>query len=457
MNKELIEKYNNPVPRYTSYPPANHFSDSFTADNYKELIQTSNTSQPEHIAFYVHIPFCKQICYYCGCNALPINNKNEIDKYIQALKKEIKLVISMLDKNRKVSQIHYGGGTPNAIEARYLKEINELFSINFSFIDRPEIAIEIHPGIINKAYIDELFNAGFNRFSIGIQDFDENVLKSVNRKPSAIPIEELMHYMRSNPQTAGLNLDFIYGLTGQTVENFTNAIQKAIEVRPDRLVTFSYAHVPWLKKHQQILKKKGLPSSDEKLNMFLAAYNLLQKEGYQPIGFDHFALPDDELSLALNNHYLHRNFQGYCTRRTTGQVYAFGVSGISQIDNGFAQNTKDIFKYNHLLNNGILPTEKGITINYEQKIIRELIIQLMCNQYINWAQIAKSFNTSAEKIKQLVNFNQDQLDTLVSDGLISYTNDDLRVSEIGNFFIRNIAVLFDPAYKLVENKYSKTV
>ena len=457
INKKLIEKYNNPVPRYTSYPPANHFNDSFSDESYKQLIETSNASQPEHIAFYVHIPFCKQICFYCGCNAQVMNNKNSIDTYIQALKKEIELVIPMLDKSRKVSQIHYGGGTPNAIEARYLKEINALFFKNFSFIDQPEIAIEAHPGILDKEYIDALFDAGFNRFSFGIQDFDETVLKNVNRKPTAIPIEELMAYVRSNPQTVGVNLDFIYGLTGQTVENFTKSIQKAIEVRPDRLVTFSYAHVPWLKEHQQILKKRGLPNSDEKLDMFLSAYHLLKKEGYQPIGFDHFALPEDELSVALNNNYLHRNFQGYCTRRTTGQVYAFGVSGISQLDDGFAQNTKDIFKYKTQLDDGILPVEKGITVTPEQKLIREVINQLMCNQYINWSQIAQNFNTSSEDLKHLVNYNSSKLDALAADGFISFSNDDLRLTEIGNFFVRNIAVLFDPAYQQVENKYSKTV
>lgn len=457
IDKSLIDKYNQPVPRYTSYPPANHFNENFQESDYKNLIVESNTEEPEHIAFYIHIPFCRQICYYCGCNAQIMSNKNSVDKYIQSLKKEIQLVLPLLDKNRKVSQIHYGGGTPNAIEARYLKEINALFFKHFALIENPEIAIEVHPGILNTKYIDDLFDAGFNRFSFGIQDFDTTVLKNVNRKPSAIPVNELLSYVRSKKQTVGINLDFIYGLTGQTPENFAKSIEKAIEVKPDRLVTFSYAHVPWLKQHQEILKKRGLPNPDEKLEMFLSAYNLLKQNSYQPIGFDHFALASDELSLALNNNQLHRNFQGYCTRRTTGQVYAFGVSGISQLNNGFAQNTKDIFKYKQMLDDNSLPIEKGLSLSTEQKNIREIINQLMCNQYLNWDTMARHLKTSKADLQNMVNYNSQKLDKLAADHLISYNNDAIKVTETGSFFIRNIAVLFDPAYKQVENKYSKTV
>ncbi len=457
ITRELVEKYNQPAPRYTSYPPANHFVDTVTEADYKQLITASNTADPQHIAFYVHIPFCRQICYYCGCNAQLMSNPNSVDKYIQAVKKEIELVLPLIDKSRKVSQIHYGGGTPNAIEARYLKEINELLFREFDMIDRPEVAIEAHPGLLDYEYVDALFDAGFNRFSFGIQDFNEQILKNVNRRPSALPMDELVAYVRKNPLTMGVNLDFIYGLTGQTVESFSESMHQAIAVKPDRLVTFSYAHVPWLKEHMKILTKRGLPSPDDKMGMFLAAYKILTEGGYDPIGFDHYALPEDELSVALNNKQLHRNFQGYCTRRTTGQVYAFGVSGISQLSGGYIQNTKDIFKYKNLLDDGHLPIEKGILINPEQRIIREVINELMCNQYLNWHKLGEKLQISPDILQKTVGYKRDKLFIFEQDGLLNVDDDQLQVTENGSFFIRNIAATFDPAFKLEENKYSKSV
>ena len=457
VNKELIEKYNQAVPRYTSYPPANHFSDNFSASNYAKLLEESNSASPQNIAFYIHIPFCQHICYYCGCNALKLNKESNIEGYIVALKKEISLVLSKLDKGRKISQIHFGGGTPNAIEAHYLKDIIATLSRDFNFIENPEIAIECHPALLTYDYIDQLADAGFNRFSLGIQDFDDAVLKVVNRRPSVLPVEDLVAYLRSKPNTVGVNLDFIYGLPLQTAESFAKSIERAINIQPDRLVTFSYAHVPWLKKHQQILQKKGLPDSESKMAMFEKASELMQKAGYQTIGFDHFAKPDDELTLALNNKQLHRNFQGYCTRRTTGQVYAFGVSGISQLNAGYVQNTKDIKTYIAALEKDILPVEKGLIASDIQRIVREVINQLMCNHYLHWQELSDLLNLTIEELKTIVNYNEAKLTDFAKDGLLTFNQEHLEVTEIGGVLIRNIAALFDPMYEQGENKYSKTV
>ena len=457
IDKQLIEKYNQAVPRYTSYPPANHFSDNFSASSYASLLEESNSAYPQNLAFYIHIPFCQHICYYCGCNALKLNKESNIEAYIVALKKEIKLVLSKLDKGRKISQIHFGGGTPNAIEAHYLKDIIALLSKDFSFIENPEIAIECHPALLTYDYVDQLTEAGFNRFSLGIQDFDDEVLKSVNRRPSVLPVEDLVAYLRSKPTTKGVNLDFIYGLPLQTAESFAKSIERAISIKPDRLVTFSYAHVPWLKKHQQILQKRGLPNSESKMAMFEAATELMLSAGYQAIGFDHFAKPDDELSLALNNKQLHRNFQGYCTRRTTGQVYAFGVSGISQLDAGYIQNTKDIKTYIAALDEGELPVEKGLIASEEQSIVREVINQIMCNHYVHWEELATLLKLNIEDLKTTVNYREDKLQDMAKDGLLTFDQNHLNVTELGAVLIRNIAALFDPMYEKGENKYSKTV
>lgn len=253
--KSLLEKYNKPVPRYTSYPPANHFTSDISHARFIELVETSNQDEPANISFYVHIPFCAQICLYCGCNSMRIQKEELIEQYIEALKKEITLVTAHIDKSRKISQIHYGGGTPNVIDVKYLKTLNTLLSEEFQFIEHPEIAIECHPAHLDFAYVDALVDAGFNRISMGVQDLDEKVLAAVHRLPSRLPMRELVAYIREKYPKLGLNLDFIYGLPGQTKESFLATITEAIEIRPDRLVTFSYAHVPWVKKHQLALEK----------------------------------------------------------------------------------------------------------------------------------------------------------------------------------------------------------
>lgn len=457
IDKKILDKYNIPVPRYTSYPPANHFQDRFQEPDYVNLIQDSNTGKPNHIAIYVHIPFCKKICFYCGCNACAMKGDKAVHNYMLALKKELAIVLQKIDKSRKVSQIHYGGGTPNAIEVKYLKEINDLIFNDFEFIDDPEIAIECNPAYLDYQYIDQLVEAGFNRFSLGVQDFNTKVLKTVNREPSVIPVKELVAYIKSKNKNIAINLDFIYGLPEQNTENFLETIQQAIEIKPDRLVTFSYAHVPWIKKHQQILEKRGLPDSQLKMDMFIAAREILVDAGYVPVGLDHYVLPDDELSVALEKNQLHRNFQGYCTRRTTGQVYAFGVSAISQLENAYIQNIKEIDPYINKLSKNQLPVEKGLILTNEQIVVRELITQLMCNQQLNLQNIAGDLGIDQNRLKSITGFSEGKLQEFINDDLLTFQEGEINVTEKGSLFIRNIAAIFDPAYKEQKNKYSKTV
>lgn len=457
ISKKLIEEYNQPVPRYTSYPPANYFTNNFSQEAYSKLITKSNQEAPQHLSFYVHIPFCNQICHYCGCNSTAKGNSETIKKYVAAVKKEINAVIQLLNKNRKIAQIHYGGGTPNFIKISYLQEINQLFFDNFQTIENPEIAIECHPGILMPEHIDELLKAGFNRFSLGIQDFDDQILKNVNRKPSFLPVHKLVEQLRASEQVRGINMDFIYGLPGQTPESFVKSIEQAIAIRPDRLVTFSYAHVPWIKTYQNKLEKIGLPTPDEKKDMFLSAYYLLKNQGYVPIGFDHYALPKDELATAMENKELHRNFQGYTTRRTTGQVYAFGVSAISQLNSGYIQNTKDIKTYVEQIEKQLFPFEKGIEISENQKIIGKIITQIMCNRYINWKKCAEQFGIDEQKLKTIIVYNEQKLNGFAKNALLKFTSDEIEITEKGNFFIRNIAASFDPLIGSNGQIYSKSI
>ncbi len=449
-----LEKYNRPVPRYTSYPPANHFTPDFGQDDYRDLIIRSNNAAQKHIAAYIHIPFCRQLCHYCGCNSCKLTDEKVVKQYVDSLKQEILNVTGLIDKNRKVSQIHFGGGTPNAIDSDFLKEIIGMISENFNFIEEPEIAIECHPGYLDIQYLQDLKYSGVNRFSLGVQDFNPEVLKTINRTPSVLPIKDLIDFIRKDPK-ASVNLDFIYGLPGQTVNSFAETINKAIELRPDRLVTFSYAHVPWIKKSQLILEKSGLPDADQKMAMFTKASGLLQDAGYIPVGLDHYVLPHDELYKAQQKNVLHRNFQGYCTRRTTGQVYAFGVSAISQLTDGYAQNTKNLDTYTSRITTAGFATEKGYRLSPGEMITREIITRLMCNYQLDWRQLQAEFNIPRESVESLA--MNDKLEEFASEGLIEFNRDKLEVKEKGKFFIRNIAATFDPAYKPENNKYSRSV
>ena len=307
------------------------------------------------------------------------------------------------------------------------------------------MAIECHPGYLSLSDWKGLVAAGFSRFSIGIQDFDEQVLATVNRRPSQEPLDAVFAVLRDGG--AKINLDFLYGLPHQTAERFCRSIERAIALQPDRLVMFSYAHVPWLKKQQLILEKAGLPDSDEKERMFGEAARLLQAAGYVRVGLDHFVRPDDELYAALRNGQLHRNFQGYCTRRTTGQVYALGVTGISQLDTAYAQNTKDIRAYIEAVDGGHLPVRKGYTLSREQQLVREVIDTLMCNYQVT---------LSADQ-RAVVNFDEQRLLEMQADGIITLSGSTIRMTHESSPFVRNVAALLDPLMQHTTKAFSKPI
>jgi len=456
ISKQLIEKYNTPVPRYTSYPPANFFTTDFGPDDYIRILERSNEEEPRNISIYIHIPFCPKICYYCGCNTHLTKDVNKMHRYVDAVKNEIRMVRGYLDKDRKVSQVHWGGGTPNSLPVEMIEEIMELIHANFNFIKKPEIAMECHPAMLDKAFIEKLVALKFNRFSLGIQDFNDKVLENVNRDPSIIPVEELVEMIRSHENT-GVNLDFIYGLPFQDEQSFGQTIERAIGISPDRLVTFSYAHVPWVKKAQKILETKGLPTAEEKLAMFETGFRLLTQNGYDAIGLDHFAKPDDELSIAFREKKLHRNFQGYCTRETTGQVYAFGATGISQLESAYAQNVKDTNTYVDQISNGKFTVEKGYELTPQQRIIRHIINEVMCNYYVSWKEAEQWLQTSETEIRNTIVYEPGILKQFEDEGLLTFSDTEISVLDKGKYFVRNIAASFDPGMKNATQKFSKAL
>ena len=455
-DRELIDKYNIAGPRYTSYPPATFFHDGFKNEDLLKSVEISNQQKPENVSVYVHIPFCPQLCTFCGCTTYTGMGNNVIERYIDALVKEIELVSKYISKDRPLTQIHWGGGTPNAIEPEFISRVTEVIKANFNLADHYEMAMECSPAYLEYDMVDHLADLGFNRLSLGIQDFNQKVLTAINRRPAIIPVDEMISYLRKK-DFKGINLDLVYGLPFQTKESFTETVQKAIEANPDRLVTFSYAHIPSVLPKQKLLEQYGLPSPQDKMTMLEIAFNLTKEAGYVPVGMDHFARPDDEFVIAMNEKKLHRNFQGYCTRLTTGQVYAFGTSSITQLHGAYAQNEKTIHKYIDRIENEGLAVVRGYQLKKEEQIIRHVINELMCNYYADFNKIAAEYDSTVGEVYNATGNNMEALEPFINDDLVEISNNQVTVKGQGRYVIRNIAMAFDPAIKQGIGLYSKTV
>ncbi|MGL5317116.1 MAG: oxygen-independent coproporphyrinogen III oxidase, partial [Bacteroidales bacterium] len=368
----------------------------------------------------------------------------------------LKFILKRLSKSRKISQIHYGGGSPSAIAPSVLKEINELILSQFETIEHPEIAMECHPGYLTEENWHEIAQAGFNRISIGVQDLHDDVLELVHRRSSIVPMKRIIEILRS--YGIAINMDFIYGLPKQTAERFASNMKEALQLQPDRIVTFSYAHVPWVNPSMKKLEEAGLPGQDEKKKIFDTLSQILTEGGYKPVGIDHFVRENDELFIAYENKQLHRNFQGYCTKRTTGQVYAFGVSGISQLSDAYAQNTKNIEEYIEAMNSSYDVVRKGYKLSFQERLVRDTITLIMCNECLVWSELASMYQTSVGEIQQLLGYTTDMMAEMAEDGLVTIDETGIYTTESGKIFTRNIAAAFDPLMKKgMQNHFSKPI
>lgn len=452
----FFQKYNIAVPRYTSYPPATAFNSSFTNGDYEEQLVLSNEAQPQNISIYIHIPFCTQRCHFCGCNTALSQSEEIISSYVSAVIAEIRMVAKLVDKKRIVTQISWGGGTPNSIDINYVRQIMNVLRDEFQFAEYAEIAMECSPAYLDYKDIDEFKEMGFNRLSLGIQDFHADVLKAINRNAPKHPVDEMLKYMRERG-FRGINLDLVYGLPLQTPESFKENIDQILSIKPDRIATFSYAHIPWFNESQKLMEHHRFPTPDEKLEMLVYAINELSAHGYDVIGMDHFALRDDDLSIAKQTKMLQRNFQGYNTRKTTGQVYAFGASGISQLHGAYAQNIKQYGAYIKAIKSGNFAIERGYILSKDEIIIRDTINEIMCNGVLNFSEMAHRFECSKEEFLAITKFDTTKLESLLSDGLIELDEEKLSVTAQGMMIVRNVAVAFDPAFKMKEGQYSNTI
>lgn len=433
-DQALIEKYNYSGPRYTSYPTALEFNESF---NEQDFITAATRYHDRPLSLYIHIPFCHKLCYFCGCNKLITRQTHKVTQYLDALDVEIESRAPLF-KNRTLSQMHWGGGTPTFLTDEEIARLMASLKQHFHFADDAELSIEIDPREITPDTIDHLANLGFNRLSMGIQDFNHEIQNLINREQDENLIRQLIKQARKN-HFASISLDLIYGLPKQTVASFTETLNKVIDISPDRLSVFNYAHLPSRFAAQRKIKDHDLPNASEKLQILQTSIEKLTQSGYQFIGMDHFAKPSDELAIAQQQNKLHRNFQGYTTQGEA-DLLGLGVSAISMLGDSYAQNQKDLKIYQNQIatkGNGLW---KGFNLSLDDKIRRDVIKQLICHFYLDKTTIEQQYHIVFDDY-----FAQDLalLKPLESDGLVTISQHVIKVQPKGHLLIRNICMCFD--------------
>ena len=438
-DNDLIRRYDLTGPRYTSYPTAPQFSAQFNETDWHNAMAKSN-AQGNPLSIYVHIPFCDTVCYYCGCNKVITANKKRAEPYLAALHKEIEMQAAAAQAHRPVLQLHFGGGTPTYISDEQLTALMAKLRKHFALThdDSGEYSIEIHPQTVTPARLGTLRKLGFNRLSLGVQDFNPKVQRAVNRFNSLEEVQLLVLAAREHHYKA-ISLDLIYGLPHQTPQSFTTTLEQVIAMRPDRLSLFNYAHMPELFKTQKQMDASTLPEPQEKLLMLHNSINQLTEAGYIYIGMDHFALPNDEMAQLQAQGKLHRNFQGYATHGNC-DLLAFGVSAINALANTFAQNEKTIEPYIAAINAGHLPISRGITLTTDDAIRRAVINQLICHFTLSYQAIEERFNIN---FKDYFKYELGQLVPLANDQLIALRPSGFDVNPTGRLLIRRLCMVFD--------------
>ena len=439
---DLIKKYDRPGPRYTSYPTVPVWTDSVGSDTYSNALDSASQNKDEPLSLYLHLPFCKKRCYFCACNVFIPRRPEQITKYVATLLTEIHRVAERLAPRNKVMQLHFGGGTPTYLSVDTFGQVMDALEKRFVFMDDAELSIEVDPRVTTKAHLTFLAERGFNRISMGVQDFDLAVQKSIGREQSYDLTKRCIEYAREKGFKS-VNLDLIYGLPKQTVEKFRETVKRTIELKPDRLAVYSFAFLPSLVGNQKLIKKEQLPSPEVKYELSKAAFELFTAHGYCNIGMDHYALPDDELRVAQQEGRLMRNFMGYTVSKATDLI-GIGISAIGLVNNTFVQNNAEMDGYLDSINSGGFATKRGLIMS-EDDLIREYIIaQIMCNFTLNADQLKENFNVSfSEYCKNEIS----KLDTFIDDGLLVINERGLHVTDFGRGFVRNIAMIFDAYIK----------
>lgn len=449
-----FEKYSKPGPRYTSYPTAPEFSEEFSKDDL--ISYYSNQSDDRNLSLYLHLPFCRSACYFCGCNVIFTSKEDKKVRYLEYLKKELNILKRHLNTNRKVTQMHFGGGTPTYFSPSQLNEVIGMLKSTFpNFSDDAEISCEVDPRYFTKEHMDVLKKGGFNRLSFGVQDLNEEVQKTIHRIQPYETTQSVMNIAR-NAGIESINIDLIYGLPHQNRKTFSETVKKIVKLNPDRLAVFNYAHVPWLMKTMRKFDESTFAPPSEKLEILKDTIDFFTSNGYNMVGMDHFAKPEDELFKAIKKGELHRNFQGYTTK---GGADLIGI-GVTSIGNGidyYSQNYKDLKNYEEALDNNELPVFKGYRLS-EDDILRQFVImELMSNFSLNITRVEEKFNIN------FYNYFKDdlqQLNEFIDADLVKIEDNKISVSPTGTMLIRNICMPFDAYLKKVpesKRRFSKTI
>lgn len=448
-------KYSKPGPRYTSYPTAPEFSDRFTYDEYLGYIEKSNLSK-RPLSLYFHLPFCRGACYFCGCNTVYTSKEEKKNRYVEYLKKEMQILSGHLDTKREVIQMHFGGGTPTFFKAEELDEIIVNIKKHFTnFATDAEISCEIDPRFFNEEQMKVFKKHGFNRISFGVQDFEPRVQEAVHRIQSFEQTKASVDLARRYG-IESINVDLIYGLPYQTLDSFKNTLELTTKLGPDRLAVFNYAHVPWLMKTMRKIDETTLPTPDTKLQILQSTIDFFNSHGYRMVGMDHFAKPEDELFKAIEKGELHRNFQGYTTKGGA-DLFGVGVTSIGETSDYYAQNYKEMDAYEAAIDSGKLPFYRGILLSEDDRIRKDVIMQLMSNFKLDFKSIEDRHSINfkeyfADALKELKEFEKEEL--------IKITDRSIEATPTGTMIIRNLSMPFDAYLKKIpeeQRRFSKTV
>lgn len=452
---ELLKKYDRPGPRYTSYPTVPVWSDQVGIEQYGRALTDASAKTDKPLAIYCHIPFCRKRCYYCGCNTTVSEQPDAVENYLDCLFNEMEKTAGLLGNRKKVSQLHFGGGTPTYLNNNEFGKLLDHIEKLFTFEKYSERSIEIDPRITSNEQLEFLVEHGFNRVSLGVQDFDADVQEAIGRQQSIEIVREKVDVCRSLG-FRGINFDLIYGLPRQTPESFVETLEKAIKLRPDRLAVYSFAYLPKMRANQSKINADELPPAEAKYELFSLAVEHFTGAGYRQIGMDHFALPEDELSIAQTDGRLFRNFMGY-TVQSSDEMIGFGMSSIGYVSNTFFQNISTLNKYQKSVNEHDWAIYRGKKLNDDDLIRQYLITSLMCNFKLEFANLKKHFGVEYfEYFKD----EDSRLDEFIDDGFLKRIEEGLEITPLGRTFVRNIAMTYDTYLAQPDSKgttFSRTI
>ena len=439
MDFEAVKRFDRPGPRYTSYPTAVEFTEEVGREAYEAKLAQANANPGDPLSLYAHLPFCEHRCLFCGCHVVITPHMPVAEKYMEYLKREIDLLAERLPDRRDVVQMHWGGGTPTYFSPEQLRGLFGHVEKYFTFADGAEVALEVDPRVTRREHLEVLSELGFNRLSMGVQDLTPEVQVAIDRNQTREQTAELVETARELGFSDGINIDLIYGLPKQKPETFATNLDAVIAMRPDRVAVYSFAYVPWIKGHQKKLDPDSLPSPEVKLELYMMAMERFLAAGYQPIGMDHFALPDDELSVAAAENRLHRNFMGY-TVMPASDMIGVGISGIGEVQSGFFQNEKKLSRYYEAIDDGRLPVARGYLLDEDDRIRQHVIQQIMCNFNIRKSEVRDRFGVDFD---QYLGSSLERLDDVRDAGFVEIDDEGLRVTPEGRLFVRNVCMAFD--------------